>query len=69
LAPQADESIPGNSTASLLVLAAVSEAWWEGRPQGWTLEQHLADPIIGCNSTENVQALAKAVAAGLRQGA
>jgi hypothetical protein len=51
----------------MLALAAGSRAWWESRRlQGWTLEQHLADPTAGCDGTEEEQALAKAVAAWLR---
>jgi hypothetical protein len=70
LALQAAESIPGNNTATMLALAAASKAWWESRrPQGWTLEQHLADPTVGCNSTKEERALAEAVAACFQQGA
>jgi hypothetical protein len=66
-AQQATQTIPANTTTAMLALAAASRAWWESRRlQGWTLEQHLADPTAGCDGTEEEQALAKAVAAWLR---
>jgi hypothetical protein len=65
----AAESIPGNSTATMLAMAAASKAWWESRrPQGWTLEQHLADPTAGCDGTAAERSLAEAVAHWIRQG-
>gem|GEM_PF-5001015 len=47
----------------MLALAAAAKAWWEtGRPEGWSLEQHLADPAAGCNASAQERALAEAVA-------
>jgi hypothetical protein len=46
----------------MLALAAAASAWWESRrPDGWTLEQHLAEPIAGCNGTAQEVVLAEAV--------
>ncbi|WP_043458857.1 hypothetical protein [Azohydromonas australica] len=60
---------PANTAVPLLALAAASQAWWEShRPSGWTLEQHLADPTAGCNSTAQERALAEAVAHWIGQG-
>jgi hypothetical protein len=69
LAPQAAESSPGNDPATMLALAAASKAWWEsGRPEGWTLEQHLAEPTAGCGGRAQERALAEAVARWVGQG-
>jgi hypothetical protein len=69
LAPQAAGLIPGNSMASMQALAAAAKAWWESRrPQGWTLEQHLAEPTAGCSGTAQERALAEAVAHWVEQG-
>jgi hypothetical protein len=52
LALHAAESIPGNNTAIMLALAAASKAWWESRrPQSWTLEQHLTDPLSAATAS------------------
>ena len=61
---------PGcDASPEMLALMAAAKAWWEqGRPSGWSLEQHLNEPTIGCNSTEKEQALAKAVATWVGQG-
>lgn len=54
----------------MLALAAASRTWWESiRPQGWAVDQHLADSTAGCNETEEELALVKAVATWLRQSA
>jgi hypothetical protein len=66
---QARATSSTNTTVPMQLLAAASQAWWESRrPQGWTLEQHLADPTAGCNSTEEERALAEAVARWTWQG-
>jgi hypothetical protein len=50
------------SPLQMLALAAAASAWWESRrPDGWTLEQHLAEPIAGCNGTAQEVVLAEAV--------
>jgi hypothetical protein len=57
-----------SAAASLLALAAASKAWWEStRPNGWTLEQHLADPSAGCGNAPEERSLARAVAHWIRQ--
>lgn len=66
--PRAGTIRAGDTQASILAVAAASKGWWESRrPQGWTLEQHLADPTAGCSGIVNDQALAQAVAGWLRQ--
>jgi hypothetical protein len=62
--PSADKPDQAEATGSAnMALAAASRAWWESRrPSGWTLEQHLAEPIAGCDSTAQERALAQAVA-------
>jgi hypothetical protein len=66
--PRASTISAVDTQAPVLALAAASKAWWESRrPQGWTFEQHLADPTAGCNGTADDQALAQAVAGWLRQ--
>jgi hypothetical protein len=53
----------------MLALVAAATAWWEsGRPEGWSLEQHLADPAAGCNGSAQERALAEAVALWVKQG-
>ena len=57
------------ASPQMLALAAAARAWWEaGRPEGWSLEQHLAAPAAGCDGTAQEQALAEAVADWIRQG-
>lgn len=46
-------------------LNAVIYTWWLARrPQGWTEEQHLADPTVNC--WENDKPLAQAMAGAVR---
>lgn len=50
-------------------LAAAARAWWESsRPEGWSLEQHLAAPTAGCDGSEAERALAEAVGQWMRTG-
>ena len=57
-----------DTSAQRLAMAA-AKAWWEsGRPEGWSLEQHLADPAAGCNGSAQERALAEAVAHWVKQG-
>jgi hypothetical protein len=71
--PAAD-SDSGGAMASemspqMLALAAAARAWWEaGRPERWSLEQHLADPAAGCHASAQERALAAAVAQWVKQG-
>ena len=58
-----------DTSPQMLALAAAATAWWEsGRPEGWSLEQHLADPAAGCNCSSHERALAEAVALWVKQG-
>lgn len=67
-AAHADGTAARDVSPQVPALVAASKAWWESRrPQDWTQEQHLANPIAGCDGTEEEQALAKAVAAWLGQ--
>jgi hypothetical protein len=57
------------ASPQMLALAAAARTWWEaGRPEGWSLEQHLAAPTAGCSASVQEQALAEAVARLVRQG-
>lgn len=57
------------TTAPMLALAAAAAAWWESRrPEGWSLEQHLAAPAAGCDGSEAERALAEAVGQWIRAG-
>lgn len=52
----------------MLALAAAARAWWESRrPEGWSLEQHLAEPTAGHSGTAQERLLAEAVARWARQ--
>lgn len=58
-----DELTDGDK--AMLIEGAV--AWWEqNRPNSWTLEQHLADPTVYCN-TDADRVLAEAAATVVRQ--
>jgi hypothetical protein len=53
----------------MLALAAAAKTWWEaGRPEGWSLEQHLADPTVGRDGSEVERALSLVVGQLLKQG-
>lgn len=66
---QACATSSAETAAPVLTLAAAATAWWESRQSpGWTLEQHLADPAAGCDSTVQERALAQAVAQWVGQG-
>lgn len=53
----------------MLALVAAAKVWWEaGRPEGWSLEQHLADPAAGCSGSVKERVLAEAVAQWVEQG-
>jgi hypothetical protein len=68
-AAHASGAVAGEMTPRMLALAAAAKAWWEaGRPEGWSLEQHLADPAAGRDGSEAERALAEAVAQWVRQG-
>jgi hypothetical protein len=57
------------TAAQMLALAAAARSWWEARrPEGWSLEQHLADPAAGCSASAQERALAATVAHWIRQG-
>ncbi|WP_157269535.1 hypothetical protein [Azohydromonas aeria] len=57
------------ASPQMLALAAAARAWWEaGRPDGWSLEQHLADPAAGCSDSAQERALAVTVAQWVRPG-
>lgn len=61
--------VEGEASPQLLALAAAAKIWWEaGRPEGWSLEQHLAEPAAGCSDSAQEQALAATVAQWVRQG-
>jgi hypothetical protein len=62
-ATHADGTMARDPSLEELALAAAARAWWEaGRPDGWSLEQHLADPSAGCSGTAQDRALAQTVA-------
>ena len=73
----ARSSVPANhagddstleASPQMLALAAAARTWWEaGRPEGWSLEQHLADPTAGRSALPQERALAEAVGMWLRQ--
>ncbi|WP_157269275.1 hypothetical protein [Azohydromonas aeria] len=68
-ASPANSDITCDLSPQMLALAAPARAWWEaGRPEGWSLEQHLAAPTAGCSACVLEQALAEAVACLERQG-
>jgi hypothetical protein len=46
---QQPSSAGGTDAAALHAVAEAAVAWWkERRPKGWSLEQHLADPMVNC---------------------
>jgi hypothetical protein len=56
------------TSSQMLALATAARAWWESsRPEGWSLEQHLADPAAGRDGGEAERALAQAVGEWIRQ--
>lgn len=68
-AAHASGTMDCEASPQMLALAAAAKAWWEdGRPQGWSLEQHLAHPTAGHDSSDAERALAAAVGEWLRQG-
>jgi hypothetical protein len=68
-ARHAGSDIACDTSAQMLALAAAATAWWEaGRPEGWSLERHLADPAAGCSGSAQERALAEAVAHWMKQG-
>ena len=68
-ATPASNDVACDAPLQMLALAAAARAWWEARrPEGWSLDQHLADPAAGCNDSEQERALAQAVAHWVRQG-
>jgi hypothetical protein len=67
-AAPAHDALAAEGQAQLLALATAAQAWWEsGRPAGWSLEQHLADPAAGRDGSEAERALAEAVGQWLRR--
>jgi hypothetical protein len=68
-ATPASNDVACDASPQMLALAAAARARWEaGRPDGWSLEQHLADPAAGCNDSAQERALAAAVAQWVKQG-
>lgn len=66
---QASDDTVCESLPQMLALVAAAKAWWEaGRPEGWSLEEHLANPAAGCRDCAQERALAEAVAQWVRQG-
>ena len=69
-AMHADGAMECEMAPQMLALAAAAQAWWEGgRPAGWSLQQHLAEPTAGCDGSEAQCALAAAVAQWIKHGA
>jgi hypothetical protein len=67
-AAHAGGDVECETTPQMLALTAAARVWWEsGRPEGWSLEQHLADPTAGCNGSAQERALAEAVAHWVEQ--
>lgn len=47
---QPPSSAGGTDAAALHAVADAAVAWWmKRRPSGWSLEQHLADPVVNCD--------------------
>jgi hypothetical protein len=47
--------------AALHAVAEAAVVWWtEHRPSGWSLEQHLTDPLVNCEGSHE-RRLAEAV--------
>jgi hypothetical protein len=68
MAVQAGGTMACDTSPEIRALAAAAKAWWEGgRPDGWTQEQHLADPMAGHDGSEAERALAEAVGQWMRQ--
>jgi hypothetical protein len=62
-AAHAGSNVECEPSPQMLALATAARAWWErGRPGGWSLEEHLADPAAGCNGSAQERTLAEAVA-------
>ena len=58
-----------DTSPQMLALATAAKAWWEsGRPEGWSLEQHLADPTAGRKGSDAERALARAIGQWVREG-
>jgi hypothetical protein len=69
LTANADGDMACETSLQILALAAAARTWWEsGRPKGWSLEQHLADPTIGHDGSEAERALAEAIGQWVQQG-
>ena len=57
------------TSSQMLALATAASAWWESsRPEGWSLEQHLATPAAGYSASAQERALAATVAQWVKQG-
>jgi hypothetical protein len=60
--PQPPGRAGGVDAAVLQAVAEAALAWWRSRrPRGWSLEQHLADPMVHCEG-DHERRLAEAVA-------
>jgi hypothetical protein len=58
---QQSNSAGGADAAALHAVAKAAVAWWtQRRPRGWSLEQHLADPLVNCEGSHE-RRLAEAV--------
>jgi hypothetical protein len=68
-AAHAGGNVECEPSPQMLALVAAARAWWEsGRPEGWSLEEHLADPAVGCDGSQPQRALAEAIACWVKQG-
>lgn len=48
------------------VVIECAERWWRSRrPIGWTIDDHLAQPVVNCVDAAEI-ALARAVARGMK---
>lgn len=50
---QPGKNASGPDNAILVAVADAAVAWWQARkPADWSLEQHLADPAINCDGSD-----------------
>ncbi|WP_028998180.1 hypothetical protein [Azohydromonas australica] len=54
-------SASGTDAAALQAVAEAAAVWWMARrPDGWSLERHLADPTVHCEDDHERQLAAAA---------